>query len=130
MVPVPMVRIRDICHSKFVPRDLKKEIKHQLQNKLHRCAEPSDLQTCERILQKVMTREDCNQEFRSQMTIFHEELKEFFNAQGLDKLLHQIKEGMNSPILSNQILAFEYQKQNVEARKFSLESITTLRNSL
>ena len=80
MVAVPMVRIRDICHSKYVPRDLKKEIKHTLQNKLHRCAEPNDLKTCENILQKVMSRDDCNQEFKSQMTIFYEELKEFFNA--------------------------------------------------
>ena len=47
---VPLTRIRDIAHRNDIPHDLKNEIKHRLQNKLHRCAEPNDLKTCEEIL--------------------------------------------------------------------------------
>lgn len=35
---VPLTRIRDIAHRNDIPHDLKQEIKHTLQNKLHRCA--------------------------------------------------------------------------------------------
>src|SRR3990172_5238867 len=34
----PLTRIRDIAHRNDMPRELKNEIKHTLQNKLHRCA--------------------------------------------------------------------------------------------
>ena len=42
MVSVPLTRIRDIAHRSDIPRDLKQEIKHKLQNKLHRNASPDD----------------------------------------------------------------------------------------
>ncbi len=35
---VPLTRIRDIAHRGDIPHDIKQEIKHTLQNKLHRCA--------------------------------------------------------------------------------------------
>lgn len=35
---VPLTRIRDIAHRNDIPSDLKREIKHTLQNKLHRNA--------------------------------------------------------------------------------------------
>ncbi len=41
----PLTRIRDIAHRNDIPQELKKEIKHTLQNKLHRCAGPEDLDT-------------------------------------------------------------------------------------
>jgi phosphoglucan,water dikinase len=50
MVTVPMTRIRDIAHRNDIPKDMKLAIKHRLQNKLHRCAEPSDLKTCEELI--------------------------------------------------------------------------------
>jgi phosphoglucan,water dikinase len=49
MCAVPMTRIRDIAHRNDIPKD----IKHRLQNKLHRCAEPSDLKTCEELINRV-----------------------------------------------------------------------------
>ena len=79
MVSVPMTRIRDIAHRNDIPQDLKSEIKHTLQNKLHRCAEPNDLKTCENLIERVRAG-DYNQDFKEQFEIFYKELKEFFNA--------------------------------------------------
>ena len=99
MVTVPMTRIRDIAHRNDIPQDLKQQITHRLQNKLHRCAEPSDLKTCEELINRVRNG-DYNQDFKKQFEIFYEELKEFFNALGLDKLLDGIKKGANHNLLS------------------------------
>ena len=74
-----MTRIRDIAHRNDIPRDLKEAIKHRLQNKLHRCAEPSDLKTCEELINRVR-HGDYNGDFKQQFEIFYTELKEFFNA--------------------------------------------------
>ena len=79
MVTVPMTRIRDIAHRNDIPRDLKEQIKHRLQTKLHRGAEPSDLKTCEELINRVRGG-DYNQDFKREFEIFYEELKEFFNA--------------------------------------------------
>jgi phosphoglucan, water dikinase len=50
---VPLTRIRDISHWNDISSDVKKDIKHNLQNRLHQCAGPEDLKTCERILDQV-----------------------------------------------------------------------------
>ena len=105
-----MTRIRDIAHRNDIPKDLKSDIKHNLQNKLHRCAEPSDMKTCERIVHAVNTRGDCNDNFRHEMNIFYAELKEFFNAEGLDKVLDKIKGKANNGTLSGQIDKFWHNK--------------------
>ena len=39
----PLTRIRDIAHCGDIPHELKQEIKHTIQNKLHRNAGPEDL---------------------------------------------------------------------------------------
>lgn len=82
----PLTRIRDIAHRNDIPPDLKNEIKHRLQNKLHRCAGPEDLLTSEEILRRI-TAPGANfaSAFVREFRIFHEELLEFFNATGLDK---------------------------------------------
>jgi phosphoglucan, water dikinase len=49
--PEPLTRIRDIAHRNDIPQDLKHEIKHSLQNKLHRCAGPEDLVTSTALLE-------------------------------------------------------------------------------
>lgn len=79
MVTVPMTRIRDIAHRNDIPKDLKLDIKHRLQNKLHRCAEPSDMKTCEELIARVRSG-NYNSDFKHQFELFYEELKEFFNA--------------------------------------------------
>ena len=84
----PLTRIRDIAHRNDIPQDLKREIKHTLQNKLHRCAGTEDLATCSALLERI-TAPGANypSAFVDQFRIFHEELKEFFNARSLDERL-------------------------------------------
>jgi phosphoglucan, water dikinase len=97
MVSVPLTRIRDIAHRNDIPRDLKEEIKRTLQNKLHRSASPDDLKTAENILSKI-TQQGANysHDFVKEFKIFYEELKEFFNAMGLEKTLQRLKEILSS----------------------------------
>jgi len=87
---VPMTRIRDIAHRNDIPHDLKQEIKHTLQNKLHRCADPGDLVTCERLIQKCRNANCYSEHFMREFEIFYKELKEFFNAGGLDEQANQM----------------------------------------
>ncbi|GLC50621.1 2,3-dihydroxyphenylpropionate/2, 3-dihydroxicinnamic acid 1,2-dioxygenase [Pleodorina starrii] len=84
----PLTRIRDIAHRNDIPKDLKDEIKHTLQNKLHRCAGPEDLVATEAMLQRVTAVPgQYSEAFVEQFRIFTEELREFFNASGLVELL-------------------------------------------
>jgi len=89
-VSVPFTRIRDIAHSN-IPKDLKDDIKHNLQNKLHRCAGPEDLVTAERIWANSKDRGDCSGQYKEQMWTFMGEIREFFNAGGLEDKLNDIK---------------------------------------
>lgn len=50
---VPLTRIRDIAHRNDIPHDLKQEIKHTIQNKLHRNAGPEDLVSTEAMLERI-----------------------------------------------------------------------------
>lgn len=87
----PLTRIRDIAHRNDIPRDLKNEIKHRLQNKLHRCAGPEDFLTSEEILERITAPgTSYSPDFVHQFEIFHEELGEFFNASALDVRLEDI----------------------------------------
>lgn len=49
----PLTRIRDIAHRNDIPSELKREIKHTIQNKLHRNAGPEDLVATEAMLRRV-----------------------------------------------------------------------------
>ena len=91
MVSVPLTRIRDIAHRSDIPRDLKQEIKHKLQNKLHRNASPDDLIVCEYFINKIKNA-DYSEAFKQEFYIFYEELKGFFNSNNLDNLLNKFKE--------------------------------------
>jgi phosphoglucan,water dikinase len=84
----PLTRIRDIAHRNDLPSDLKREIKTTLQNKLHRCAGPEDLETSTKLLERITAQgANYSADFVEQFRIFHEELKEFFNARSLDDRL-------------------------------------------
>lgn len=89
-VSVPLTRIRDIAHRNDIPHDLKLDIKHNLQNKLHRSAGPEDLHTSARILKKI-SQGDFSQPFVDQFRIFHTELLAFFNAASLDDRLRYLQ---------------------------------------
>lgn len=108
---VPLTRIRDIAHRGDIPHDLKvykikdtkiksyfslmsvcvltflllfifqQEIKHTIQNKLHRNAGPEDLIATEAMLARITKNPgEYSEAFVEQFKIFHHELKDFFNA--------------------------------------------------
>ncbi|UCH80059.1 MAG: hypothetical protein JSW20_09940 [Nitrospiraceae bacterium] len=87
----PLTRIRDIAHRNDIPKELKNEIKHSLQNKLHRCAGPEDLATSSALLERITSPGAAySPSFVEQFRIFHEEMREFFNARSLEVLLRAI----------------------------------------
>ena len=89
--PEPLTRIRDIAHRNDIDPELKREIKTTLQNKLHRCAGPEDIASSAAILGRITAPgTNYSREFVEQFRIFHEELKEFFNARSLDDRLMAI----------------------------------------
>ena len=90
----PLTRIRDLAHRNDIPADLKNEIKHSLQNKLHRCASPEDLAVSESLLARITTPgANYSPDFVEQFRVFHAELKEFFNARSLEDQLHALLPG-------------------------------------
>jgi phosphoglucan,water dikinase len=96
----PLTRIRDIAHRNDIPRELKEEIKHTLQNKLHRSAGPEDLAVSQALLEKITAPEAAYPAaFVREFRIFHEELKEFFNARSLTEQLKAIAEEHNSELI-------------------------------
>ena len=92
----PLTRIRDIAHRNDIPQDLKREIKHTIQNKLHRNAGPEDLVATERMLERVMggDGEDYSEDFVQEFKRFTVELREFFSASSLDEQLLELQAGM------------------------------------
>lgn len=88
-VSTPLTRIRDIAHRNDIPKELKDEIKHTLQNKLHRSAGPEDLVATERMLQRITSvpAGTYSEAFIEEFKVFTKELREFFNASGLVELL-------------------------------------------
>jgi phosphoglucan, water dikinase len=88
----PLTRIRDIAHRNDIPSELKREIKQTLQNKLHRCAGPEDLLTSAALLERITAPGgDYAPAFVEQFRVFHEELKEFFNARSLEERLRALR---------------------------------------
>ncbi|PWZ44952.1 Phosphoglucan, water dikinase, chloroplastic [Zea mays] len=93
---VPLTRIRDIAHRNDIPHDLKQEIKHTIQNKLHRNAGPEDLIATEAMLARITkTPGEYNEAFVEQFQIFYSELKDFFNAGSLLEQLESIEQSLN-----------------------------------
>ncbi|KAL3845584.1 hypothetical protein ACJIZ3_002987 [Penstemon smallii] len=93
---VPLTRIRDIAHRNDIPHDLKQEIKHTIQNKLHRNAGPEDLVSTEAMLARITKNPgEYNEAFVEQFRIFHRELKDFFNAGSLEEQLESIRESLD-----------------------------------
>lgn len=105
---VPLTRIRDIAHRNDIPHDLKQEIKHTIQNKLHRNAGPEDLVATEAMLARITKSPgEYNEAFVEQFKIFHHELKDFFNAGSLAEQLESIKESFDERGLSTLSLFLE-----------------------
>ncbi|XP_009111699.1 phosphoglucan, water dikinase, chloroplastic [Brassica rapa] len=128
---VPLTRIRDIAHRNDIPHDLKQEIKHTIQNKLHRNAGPEDLIATEAMLERITeTPGKYSGDFVEQFRIFHNELKDFFNAGSLTEQLESMKISMDERGLSALKLFFEC-KESLDASGESssvLELIKTMRS--
>jgi phosphoglucan,water dikinase len=93
---VPLTRIRDIAHRNDIPHDVKQEIKHTIQNKLHRNAGPEDLVATEKMLARITSRPgEFNDSFVNEFRIFHAELKDFFNARTTMERLDAIEAGLD-----------------------------------
>ncbi|KAI5077777.1 hypothetical protein GOP47_0007601 [Adiantum capillus-veneris] len=99
---VPLTRIRDIAHRNDIPHDLKQEIKHTIQNKLHRNAGPEDLVATELLLGRVTKKPgEYSAAFVEQLKIFFNELKDFFNAGSLTEQLESIRASMDELVVSS-----------------------------
>ncbi|CAK8574448.1 unnamed protein product [Lathyrus sativus] len=119
---VPLTRIRDIAHRNDIPHDLKTQIKHTIQNKLHRNAGPEDLIATEAMLAKITKNPgEYSQAFVEQFQIFHRELKDFFNAGSLAEQLESIYESLDEYGMSALNSFFEC-KKNMDAAAESTTS--------
>lgn len=125
-VSTPLTRIRDIAHRGDIPHDLKQEIKHTLQNKLHRCAGPEDLVTCANLLERV-SHGGYSDAFVHELRRFHEELKQFFNAEGLDDRLRHLSGFDDCSRGAARLLRVKH--QNAKPRE-QLAAVTELRQTL
>ena len=93
---VPLTRIRDIAHRNDIPHDVKQQIKHTIQNKLHRNAGPEDLVATEAMLARVTAVPgEFNADFVSEFRLFHAELKDFFNARTAFERLDEVESGLD-----------------------------------
>lgn len=92
---------------------------------MHRCADPGDLKTCEELIWKARNG-NYSEAFKYEFEQFYVELKEFFNAVGLEKLLDMIKSGFSGDNkLSHKINLFLHEKHIGHFSNLSL--ITELR---
>lgn len=108
---VPLTRIRDIAHRNDIPHDLKQEIKHTIQNKLHRNAGPEDLIATKAMLERItMNPGEYSRAFIDEFKIFYGELKDFFNAGSLEEQLDSIREALDEESLSTLAAFFESKK--------------------
>ncbi|KAF9669487.1 hypothetical protein SADUNF_Sadunf14G0112600 [Salix dunnii] len=116
---VPLTRIRDIAHRGDIPHDLKQEIKHTIQNKLHRNAGPEDLVATEAMLARITKNPgEYSEAFVEQFKIFHHELKDFFNAGSLAEQLVSIRESLDERGCSALTLFLDC-KKNLESAEES-----------
>jgi sugar phosphate isomerase/epimerase len=129
----PLTRIRDIAHRNDIPKELKQEIKHTLQNKLHRCAGPEDLVTSGRLLDRIIAHEaDLSPEFVLEFRRFHDELKEFFNARSLEEQLEAVCEKAGGPEadLIQQFLVSKKEGNKPAGLLTTMDLLIALRTSL
>jgi phosphoglucan,water dikinase len=129
----PLTRIRDIAHRNDIPRQLKDEIKHTLQNKLHRCAGPEDLATSEALLRRVTAPgAGYPPAFVREFEIFHRQLREFFNASSLEERLRGLADTRKGTGLAHLVSKFLKQKEGDAPPETvaALDVLTALRGSI
>ncbi len=129
----PLTLIRDIAHRNDIPKDLKQEIKHTLQNKLHRSAGPEDMVTSTGLLERITAPgAGYSSSFITEFKRFHEELREFFNARSLqeqlDALYHKV--GGEEKGMIRRFLEEKEKAETPEELMAVLELLTRLRSRL
>ena len=88
MASTPLTRVRDLAHRGDIPSTLKAEIKHTLQNKLHRNAGPEDLVATQTMLARLRAGDPAvPPSFLAEFELFTTELATFFGAADLDDQL-------------------------------------------
>eukprot|EP00878_Enallax_costatus_P003846 GHUV01004062.1.p1 GENE.GHUV01004062.1~~GHUV01004062.1.p1 ORF type:complete len:1053 (+),score=249.89 GHUV01004062.1:1558-4716(+) len=128
---VPLTRIRDIAHRNDIPHDLKQEIKHTLQNKLHRNAGPEDLVAAEAMLARVTAAPGQYPDaFVNEFKVFIAELRDFFNAAGFTSLLSEVQKSVGDE--NKQIIDFFLaQKSQLDSKpKPSAEDLNAVLHAL
>jgi phosphoglucan,water dikinase len=126
----PLTRIRDIAHRNDIPKELKSEIKHTLQNKLHRSAGPEDLSTSAAILERItQPGAEYSPSFVEAFKLFHEELKEFFNARSLEERLERLAPGAETAVAQaiRRFLASKNEAAGAASPDVTLGLLTDLR---
>lgn len=127
---VPLTRIRDIAHRGDIPHEMKQEIKHTLQNKIHRCCGPEDIVTCANLIERV-NRGGYNPDFVHQLNVFYGELREFFNASSVDDRMRYLQGGAAEDAavqkLAGRVLAL---KEQFNPALEQIEALTDLRERL
>jgi len=122
----PLTLIRDIAHRNDIPKELKSEIKHTLQNKLHRCAGPEDLVTSAALLSRIGAPDaGFSPTFVTQFKRFHEQLQEFFGARPLEEQLEAMikaEPSADAPL----IRAFLEAKANADEPARQVEALELL----
>jgi phosphoglucan,water dikinase len=115
MQSTPLTRIRDIAHRNDIPQDLKREIKHTIQNKLHRNAGPEDLAASESLMRRIMEdRDSYSDDFVNEYQLFMKELRDFFNAGSLEDALLGLAPSLDED--SNRLIeAFVLAKRKVDS---------------
>lgn len=94
----PLTRIRDIAHRNDIPQSLKQEIKHTIQNKLHRSAGPEDLVATEALLARVTAVPgEYSENFITELRTFLMELRDFFNAASFTDALKGLLPSLDDP---------------------------------
>lgn len=100
---VPLTSIRDLAHRSDIPSELKQELKHTLQNKLHRNAGPEDLVAAEAMLERITAMNKEGQvpdAFLADYQAFISELQDFFSAGSLQRLLDGIRPSLDEGSLA------------------------------
>ncbi len=72
------------------------EIKHTIQNKLHRNAGPEDLVATEHMIERLEREGGYNDSFMDEFRVFRTELRDFFNASSFTDMLEAVRPSFNN----------------------------------
>ena len=131
----PLTRIRDIAHRNDIPSELKQEIKHTIQNKLHRNAGPEDLVATERMLARITAPAsggnggggEYPHAFVEEFKRFAVELREFFGASSVETSLDLLRPSFSDDMVAEaEALVASKREWQASGAQASLGQILTL----